>query len=387
MSGLLPVLLEAEAGPLVAGSLVAIEGLFALLLPPLVGPWSDRRGQRLPFITVAALVAAAALGLMAVGGPLWLLALWIAVFQMGYFAYLTVYFAIYPDVVDPEEAGRAQGAQGAWRAVGLGAAFVAGPALLGLWRPAPFLLACAVVLVVTPIFGAKVARRLREAHERESASGASSKSAPTGYRALRELVREHPSVGWFVGANALWETALSALRAFAVLFVVQGLGRQESFASMVLAVVVVGSIVAAPLSGWLADRMGRRRVIAVCVWVYGLGAIVPALTQSIAILPVVLLVALAAVALMTLPYALLMGLLPESAHGAGAALFGVSRGIGLLAGPLLAGLAILTLEPVFEGTNGYAALFLVVAVAVLATLPLLRKMGPAEGSAGAASAG
>ncbi|HWT95950.1 MAG TPA: MFS transporter, partial [Solirubrobacteraceae bacterium] len=379
MSGLLPVLLEAEAGPLVAGSLVAIEGLFALLLPPLVGPWSDRRGQRLPFIAVAALVSAAALGLMAVGGPLWLLALWIAVFQTGYFAYLTVYFAIYPDVVDPEEAGRAQGAQGAWRAVGLGAAFVAGPALLGLWRPAPFLLACAVVLVVTPIFGAKVAKRLREAHEREAATDSSSSS--TGYRALRELVREHPSVGWFVGANALWETALSALRAFAVLFVVQGLGRKESFASMVLAVVVVGSIVAAPLSGWLADRIGRRRVIAVCVWVYGLGAIVPALTQSVAILPVVLLVALAAVALMTLPYALLMGLLPESAHGAGAALFGVSRGIGLLAGPLLAGLAILTLEPVFGGTNGYAALFLVVAAAVLATLPLLRKMKPAEGAA------
>ena len=50
VSGLLPVLLEAEAGPLAAGSLVAIEGLFALALPPLIGPWSDRTGKRLPFI-------------------------------------------------------------------------------------------------------------------------------------------------------------------------------------------------------------------------------------------------------------------------------------------------------------------------------------------------
>ena len=75
------------------------------------------------------------------------------------------------------------------------------------------------------------------------------------------------------------------------------------------------------------DRLGERRVMAVCLWVYGLGALVPAVTQHVAILPVVVLVALAAVSLMTLPYALLMNLLPESDHGAGAALFAVSRGI------------------------------------------------------------
>lgn len=367
VSGLLPVLLESQSGPLVAGALVAMEGVFALLLPPIVGPWSDRYGRRLPFVAAAGAIATAALVLMALGGPLWLFAVWIALFQVGYFAYLTPYFALYPDLVDDEEAGRAQGLQGAWRSVGLGVAFVAGPFLLGVWRPAPFLVAAAVIAVVTPLFGAVVMRRVRE-------QGRSGTGGAGGFGGLVGLVRSNPAVGWFVVANGLWETALAALRAFAVLFVVQGLGREESFASMVLAVVVVASVVAAPLSGWLADRLGERRVIAVCLWVYGLGAIVPALTQSVAILPVVLLVALAAVSLMTLPYALLMGLLPESDHGSGAALFAISRGLGLLAGPLLAGLAITVLRPVFAGTDGYAALFLVVAAAVLATLPLLRKL-------------
>ena len=365
-SGLLPVLLADRAGPLVAGALVGIEGVFALILPPLIGPWSDRTGMRLPFVAVAGLVGAVALVLMAIGGPLGLLALWLALFQAAYFAYLTPYFALYPDLVDDDEAGRAQGIQGAWRAVGLGVAFVAGPALLGLREPAPFLLAAAVLLVVTPLFGAVVARRLRE----RGGGG----EAPASRGGIMRLLRERPAVRWFVAANALWETALAALRAFAVLFVVEGLGKPESFASMVLAVVVLASVIAAPLSGWLADRLGRRRVVTVCVAAYGAGALVPMLTQSAAILPVVLVVALAAVSLMTLPYALLMGLLPEEDHGAGAAVYATSRGLGLLVGPVLAGVAIHLAEPVFEDTNGYAALFGVVAVVVLATLPLLRQI-------------
>jgi MFS family permease len=371
VSGLLPVLLEAKSGPLAAGALVAMEGVFALLVPGLVGPWSDRYGRRLPFVYAAAALATAALVLMALGGPLWLFAVWIALFQIGYFAYLTPYFALYPDLVEDEHAGRAQGLQGAWRSVGLGLAFVAGPALLALWRPAPFLLAAAVVAAVTPLVAVVVRRRVKS-HGRSGTGGAG------GFAGIVDLVRTRPGVGWFVAANGLWETALAALRAFAVLFVVRGLDREESFASMVLAVVVVAAVFAAPLSGWLADRMGRRRVIAVCLWVYGLGALVPAFTQSIAILPVILLVALAAVALMTLPYALLMGLLPERDHGAGAALFSISRGVGLLAGPLLAGLAITVLDGVFESTDGYAALFLIVSVSVLVTLPMLRKMGATD---------
>jgi MFS family permease len=368
VSGLLPVVLEARAGPLVAGALVGMEGLFALLLAPIVGPWSDRHGKRLPFIAAAGLVGVVALALLAVGGPLGLLAVWMALFQVAYFAYLTPYFALYPDLVPREQAGRAQGLQAMWRAIGLGVAFVAGPALLGLWRPGPFLLAAVVLAVVTPLFGTAVTRHLAANGSRGSGGGAG------GLAGMTTLLRDHPGVRWFFVANALWETALAALRAFAVLFVVVGLGREEAFASLVLAVVVAGAIFAAPLSGWLADRLGRRRVVAVCVWVYGLGALVPAFTQSLAVLPVVLLVALAAVALMTLPYALLMGLLPEEDHGSGAALFGMSRGVGLLLGPVLAGLSIRLLEGAFESTNGYAALFLVVSASVLATLPLLRRI-------------
>ena len=160
VSGLLPVVLSQRTGPAGTGALVALEGVFAILVPLAVGPWSDRVGKRLPFVGFAGILGAAALLLMAFGGPLGVLAIWIVLFQIAYFTYMTAYFALYPDLVDDDHAGRAQGAQGSWRGIGLGLAFVGGPALLAVWRGAPFLLAAVVVAVVTPLFGLVVRRRV-----------------------------------------------------------------------------------------------------------------------------------------------------------------------------------------------------------------------------------
>jgi MFS family permease len=368
----LPVLLEAESGPLVAGALVAMEGVFALLVPPLLGPASDGAGRRLPFVAAAGVLSAAALVLIGIGGPLWLVAVWIALFQIGYFAYLTPYFAVYPDLVDDAQQGRAQGVQGTWREVGLGLGLVGGPLLLSAAEPAPFLLAAVVLVLVTPVFGTVVGRRTRErtasAAEPARADGAAARPS------LRTLLRDHPALRWFVAANGLWEAALAALRAFALLFITAGLDRSESYASLVLGGVFVAALVAAPMAGWLADRYGRRRVLGGALVVYAVGALVPALTQSAYALPVVVAVAFAAVVMMTLPFALLVELLPANAHGAGSGLFGASRGLGLLAGPLVAGVAIQVLEPVFPGTRGYAAIFLVASAFLLASIPLLGRL-------------
>jgi MFS family permease len=73
-----------------------------------------------------------------------------------------------------------------------------------------------------------------------------------------------------------------------------------------------------------------------------------------------------------------MGLLPEDHHGAGAALFGLSQGAGVMVGPLLAGIAVELLKPVdhltFGETQGYAAVFLVASALLLVSTPFLRRM-------------
>ncbi|HWC25504.1 MAG TPA: MFS transporter [Solirubrobacteraceae bacterium] len=365
VSGLLPVLLQADTGPLAAGALVGLEGIFALIVPSAVGRRA-RPGARLRIIGLAALLAAAGLVTIAIGGALPIVVVGLVAFYAAYFAYLTAYFAMYPDIVDEEERGRSQGAQGTWRALGLAIGFVAGPALIGLWSAAPFLLAAVVIVAVTPLFAAIAVERARD-QESEGELG-----TPPSAGSMRRLMSERPGLARLLAANALWETALAALRAFVVLFLTVGLDRPEHFASIVLAIVVGAALVAAPLAGWLADRLGRRRVLMWALCVYAACVVAPALVQSVVLLPLVFLAALAAVTVMTLPFAVVMDLLGEGGRGEAAGLFGVSRGLGLLAGPLAAGAAITLLEPVFADTQGYAALFVVASVALAASIPLLR---------------
>ncbi len=272
------MLVQAEGGPLVAGALVALEGVFALVVPPLIGPLTDRMGgRRLPFVAGGAVLAVAGLVLVAAAGSFAGLVLGLVVFQIAYFACLTPYFALFGDVVGEEERGRSQSAQGALREVGLALAFVAGPAVLGLWRPAPFLLAALGFVAAVPPFVWVLARYRRPSGGRPPKGGRQPRSA-------RHLLREQPAVRRFLTANALWETALSALRAFVVLFLTVGLGRSEGFASLVLAVVIAAALVGAPLAGWSADRLGRRRTVGVALAVYAVMA-APALTQSALLLP------------------------------------------------------------------------------------------------------
>lgn len=65
----------------------------------------------------------------------------------------------------------------------------------------------------------------------------------------------------------------------------------------------------------------------------------------------------------------------EEDHGAAAGLFATSRGVGLIAGPLLAGGAVALSEDLglLPATNGNAAIFAVASLALLGSLPLLRR--------------
>jgi MFS family permease len=168
-----------------------------------------------------------------------------------------------------------------------------------------------------------------------------------------------------------------------ILFFVAGLGRSSSFASAVLAVAAVAIIGGALVGGPLGDRVGELRVLRVGAWVYGLGLLVPLLTQSPFALAAVPVVAFAGGVVMTLAFAAVMRLMPKDRHGAAAGVFGLSRGAGTLLGPVLAGLAIQVFSGTLSSTHGYAAMWGVASAAVLLSLPLLaRARGEAERTKG-----
>lgn len=372
----LPVLIERLSGPAITGIIIGGEGIFALFVPLIVGAWSDslrtRLGRRMPFVFAGA--ALAVIGLVFI--PLsvgWLVGIGIglSIFFIAYFVYYSPYYALFPDLVPDEMRGRSQGIQGAFRSVGMLASLVGGGLLLHLWEPLPFLVAIAAIVGVTLVLFFGVRDRLRR-DEGDS-------KAQIEWTADWYLVRDNREIRLWVIANSFWEAAIAALRAFIVLYFTRGLGLTLKEVSGALALVGVAAVVAAPLSGKLADRFGHRPVMLVALWGFGLGLLPPLFTTNTYFIAGIIPVAFSAVVLITLPYSVLMGLLPEEEHhGAGAALFGFSRGVGVLAGPLLTGIAIELLKPVgllvFEETQGYAAMFGIASALLLISIPILSRM-------------
>jgi MFS family permease len=176
-------------------------------------------------------------------------------------------------------------------------------------------------------------------------------------------------------ANALWNAALQSIQAFSVLFFTQGLHRSAHFASgVIFPVAAIGILAMAPIAGRLADKRGHYKILLVSTLIYGLGALIPTFTQDESVILIVPLVAGAAVTIMTLPYSALMRLIKGHPHGAISGLFGISRGIGTFLGPIITGATIQTTRGIFKSTNGYAGVWLSVAVFVLASLPFLLRI-------------
>src|SRR5918911_872606 len=118
-----------------SGTLIALvlgaEGVFALLLSPVIGPWSDTfhtpLGRRRPFMLVALGPMAFCLLLMAFMPNLWTTALVVFAFFFAYYVYEPPYRGLYPDLLPPEVFGRAQGVQHVLRGHVLGGAHLRRP--------------------------------------------------------------------------------------------------------------------------------------------------------------------------------------------------------------------------------------------------------------------
>lgn len=356
----------------VIGVIVGLEGVVALWLPLVAGTWSDRvrtrLGGRLPFLIAAAPIVVAGLAGLAFARSTLTLAVGAFVFFVGYFLAYEPYRALYPDVVPDEVAGRAQATQAAWRGLGTGIALLGGGLLIAIGPALPFLAAALVFVIGLGTFGAAVARRGVPDQER-CASGGLREAA----RAVWSLVRDRGELQAFLVANALWELSLAALKTFVVLYVTVGMGLGQVTASLLIgggAVVVLASALAA---GQLADRFGHLRVLGLGLPVYGLGFLVPfAFTSPLVVALSLPFIAVGGGIIMALPYAVLMPLMPDEAHGALTGYYSVSRGLGTWLGPLLGGLAVTALAGPFGDTHGYQAVWGVCALAVLLSLIPLR---------------
>jgi MFS family permease len=363
-------------------AIVAAEGLFALSLPLVIGPWSDTfetpMGRRRPFMLVALPAFAFCLALVAFMPNIWTTGLIIAAFYSAYYVYEPPYRGLYPDLLHESIYGRSQSVQHIMRGAAIGFALVGGGFLLHYWHPAPFLLAA---VVTTTSCGAVVALVHEDGgHQRVF------KGFVAYLRISWQLFRQEPHVRMFLTANVAWEATFAAMRTWVVLYITKGLGEPLATSSAVLATVAVGYVIAAICAGPLGDRFGLARTILFASCVYGGGLLVAGLAQEWhdwyygLILPV----AIAGGTVMTLSWALLFKLMPREHRGAISGIATTTKGWGLLLGPLVAGVLIDQLSPYLDATDGYQVLWPVCAIPVLAAIPIVAGLVRVEEPSGKA---
>jgi MFS family permease len=370
----LPPLLErfTESRALIA-LVLGSEGIFALTLPLVIGPWSDTfqtpMGRRRPFMLVALLPFAFCLALLPFMPRLWLMALLLLAFFFAYYVYEPPYRGLYPDLLPESEYGRSQGIQHLLRGIAIGCGLVGGGFLFSIWHPAPFLIASVVVTAacaVPIVFG----------HEPVGASNRVFEGVRAYLRHSWQIFRGEPEVRRFLVCNSAWEGTFAGARTFVVLYITQGLHQPVVVSTEVLACVAGGYVISALFAGRLGDRFGLARVIFYCSFVYGFGLFLGGLARTWHswYLVLIFLVSIAGGAVMTLAWGLVFKLMPAEHRGTISGLATTTKGVGLIIGPIAAGITIDLVAPHLPSTDGYQVLWPILGIPILAVIPLVRHM-------------
>ena len=367
-----PVLAEFTDSQTVIAAVLAAEGLFALTVPLVVGPWSDTfltpMGRRRPFMLVAVAPMGFCLALVAFMPNIWTTALLVMAFFFAYYIYEPAYRGLYPDLLDESVFARSQGVQHILRGIAIGVALVGGGFLFSVWEPAPFLFAA----VATTIACGAVVRWVRETGGENRVY----KGIRAYLRISRDIFLHSPDVRLFLFAMACWEGTFAAMRTFVVLYVTEGLDESLAVSSTILATVAAGYTFAAILAGPVGDRVGAARVVFWSSVVYGTGLMIAGFAQSwqswyyAFIFPV----AVAGGMVMTLSWAILFRLMPPEQRGAISGIATTTKGWALIGGPLVAGLLIDVFEPYLPATDGYQVLWPFCALLVIASIPIVARV-------------
>jgi MFS family permease len=368
-----PIARHFISSTVVIGLIIGAEGIAAILIPIAVGTWSDRvkwrLGGRLPFVLAGCPVAALALLALGLAGSIAAVVVAVGVFFLAYFVAYGPYRSLYPDLLDDEIEGRAQSSQAVARGLGTLIAVSGGGALLAIAQILPFAGAAAVLVACVAAFAVLLVR--------QGVSSQEGRSAQTVRQVARDviaLLRDRPQLRTFLLANALWELTLAVIKTFVVLWITVGLHKSLSLASAAIGATALLILAAAAVAGKLADRHGRERVLRLALWLWGLGMVVPILlTTPVVLAAIAPLIAFGGGVTMALPYALLAPMMPQREHGTITGLYSVSRGVGIVLGPLLAGAAIQLLRGTLTATHGYGAMWAVAAIATLGSIPALRR--------------
>jgi maltose/moltooligosaccharide transporter len=378
----LPVILEkmlegVPAKATLIGFAIGGEGIFSSLIPIWVGIlsdriWTKRWGRRRPFMIFAGPFMAAALILAPFQPSYIAIAVSTFVFFAAYHFYTSPYQSLLPDVTPHGDHGKVQGYQSSMRGGGMFLGMVVAGVLFYRWNPLPFILCSVLMMVFTYLTVVKIHEPEPERSllpPRDSIWGETKR--------VFHSVRENKPIQRFMIAAFLWESTLAGLRPFIMLYFKNTLGSNEQTGALLLGLVGITYMVAGVASGYLADKFGRSKVMRVGLWVYLggclLGAFMTDIKWAFIFLPIF---GLGGSIVLTLPYAILIRLMPKEHIGQFTGMFSMMRGFANIVAPLIAGGAIDVASRIFTEDyhpgREYAVIWLVSGVMIAISLFFFR---------------
>lgn len=358
---------------LAIGFAVGVEGFIALTIPLVVGQASDRTwtriGRRLPYMLAASPLVFIGLIAVALAQSYWLIVAAVLVFFLGYYTYYTAYQALYPDTLPPEEYGRAWSYLNIFQGIGVAVALLGGGALVTMNLSAPFIAAAFFFVVVSGITMLGIHERRHRGHVAE---------AMPLYRALPNFLnrlRRDANLRLFLAAHFFWEFTLAAIRAFVLLYLLQGLGLETGDLMVVLGIVIFTYLMASVVSGHIADAYDPRRYTSGVVLVYAVVMLITGLSTNELLLRGTLPFGMfAGAAVLMLSYPILLRVTPKDRRGEYTGYYQFNRGLALLIGTSTTGFLIDTFGHHFPQTDGYQVLWLTTAAAAFASLPFFLRL-------------
>lgn len=235
------------------GLMIGLGSIIALVMPPLVGAYSDRVGKRLSFLRLGtALNILGLVGMLLAPGYWWYFAAYLLV-QLGNNLATAPYSALIPELVPPDERGRASGVMGFLQAGGQLLGGVVAFAF-GLLHLAPVFSYLAIMLAL--LLGAAVTLSTVP----EPPAGGRERAPSIAWWQLFAI----QAFLWVFVTRALFSLGQYSVQPFLQYYVGDVLGHTRdagTVTSVMLLAIIGGSIVSALLGGRLSDRVGRKPII------------------------------------------------------------------------------------------------------------------------------
>ena len=239
--------------------------IVAVLWQPIVGAWSDRThspwGRRAPYFIAGTLLVAAGLYAIALAPTFAVVVAGVLLIQLASNTVQGPWQALIPDQVPPGQRGAASGLKAAFDIL----AFVLGRQVSGRLVAAGSVVGA--VSVAAGLFAVVLLLTLVAARERPMVLPAAPQPVPRvlGHSFVVDW-KAHPAFAWWFANRFLFWAGFIALSTFLLFYMIDVVHMAEAEAqrfvgNMSTVIGLVLLVVTLP-SGWLADRVGRKPLVA-----------------------------------------------------------------------------------------------------------------------------